>query len=174
MTGEDVSAWFVREILPLEAILMHYLRHNWRNASDIADLRQEVYVRVFESARERLPDNAKRFLLTCARNLLIDLVRREQIVPIEAVADLETLGVAIDTAGADRAAIARDELRRLEAAIAELPPRAREAITLAYVEGLTGPEIAARMGISKSTVSEHLAGALRTLTNVLYGRGGRE
>lgn len=174
MTGEDVSAWFVREILPLEAILMHYLRHNWRNASDIADLRQEVYVRVFEAAKDKIPDNAKRFLLTCARNLLIDLVRREQVVPIEAVADLETLGVAIDTAGADRAAIARDELRRLEAAIAELPPRAREAITLAYVEGLTGPEIAARMGISKSTVSEHLAGALRTLTNTLYGRGSRE
>ena len=174
MTGEDVSAWFVREILPLEAILMHYLRHNWRNASDIADLRQEVYVRVFEAAKDKIPDNAKRFLLTCARNLLIDLVRREQIVPIEAVADLETLGVAIDTAGADRAAIARDELRRLEAAIAELPPRAREAITLAYVEGLTGPEIAARMGISKSTVSEHLASALRTLTNTLYGRGSRE
>src|SRR5690348_8212497 len=30
---DDVSAWFVREVLPLEAILMQFLHHNWRNAS---------------------------------------------------------------------------------------------------------------------------------------------
>jgi RNA polymerase sigma factor (sigma-70 family) len=169
VTDDVVSDWFVREILPLEVILMHYLRHNWRNASEIADLRQEVYVRVFQAARERIPDNAKRFLLASARNLLIDLVRREQVVPIEAVADLEALGVAIDTAGPDRQTMAREELRRLQAALDQLPPRAREAITLAYVEGLSGQEIAARMGIGKATASEHLANGIRILTNLLYG-----
>ena len=39
--------WFGCEVLPLEASLMQYLEHNWRNASDIADLRQEVYVRLY-------------------------------------------------------------------------------------------------------------------------------
>jgi RNA polymerase sigma factor (sigma-70 family) len=165
----DVSEWFVREILPLEATLMHYLRHNWRNKSDIADLRQEVYARVFDAARETIPENSKRFLLTTARNLLIDLVRRAQVVPIEAVADLETLGTAIDVAGPDRVAMARQELRRVQAALALLSPRAREAITLAYIEGLNGQEIAERMGVTKSTASEHLANGIRNLTNILYG-----
>lgn len=169
VTDDLVSQWFVREILPLESILMHYLRHNWQNASDIADLRQEVYARVFDAARGQIPDNAKRFLLTTARNLLIDLVRRAHVVPIEAVADLEALGVAIDTVGPDRATMAREELRRLQAALEQLPPRAREAITLAYVEGLTGSEIAARMGVTKSTASEHLANGIRALTEILYG-----
>ncbi len=148
---------------------MHYLRHNWRGASDVADLRQEVYARVFEAARERIPEHAKRFLLATARNLLVDLVRREQVIPIEAVADLEALGVAIDTASPDRIAMAREELRRLQAALDQLPPRAREAITLAYVEGLTGKEIAERMGVTRSTASHHIANGIRLLTSLLYG-----
>ena len=56
--GEDLSAvrdWFIREVLPLEAILMRFLRQNLRNPADIADLRQEVYVRVYEAARKKIP-----------------------------------------------------------------------------------------------------------------------
>jgi RNA polymerase sigma-70 factor (ECF subfamily) len=136
MSTDKVSAWFVREILPLEAILMHFLQHNWQNRADIADLRQDVYARVFEAAQKQIPDNAKRFLLATARNLLIDRVRREQVVPIEAVADLDALGVAIDEPGPDRNVMARDELRRVQAALDRLPPRAREALLLRRVDGL--------------------------------------
>ena len=42
----QVDAWFTREVLPLEVSLMQFLHRNWRNQSEIADLRQEVYVRV--------------------------------------------------------------------------------------------------------------------------------
>lgn len=55
MTAFDLKTWFVREILPLEAALMQYLQHNWRNAGDITDLRQEVYLRVCEAAAEDAP-----------------------------------------------------------------------------------------------------------------------
>ena len=43
----EVNAWFGREVLPLEAALMEFLQHNWRNQSDVYDFRQEVYVRVY-------------------------------------------------------------------------------------------------------------------------------
>lgn len=170
MTDDAVSAWFLREILPHEANLMSYLRQNWRNAGDIADLRQEVYARVFEAARERLPDNPKHFLFTCAKNLLINLVRREQIVPIEAMADLEGLGVASDAPGPDRSTMAREELRHLKAVLEGLPARARQAITLAYFEGLSGKEIAARMGVSQSAASKHLAHGMHILTDLLHDK----
>lgn len=170
VTDDAASAWFIREIVPLEAQLMQYLRHNWRNASEIVDLRQEVYVRVLQAARERIPDNAPRFLFACARNLLIDLVRREQIVPIEAIPDLETLGVATDAPGPDRAAAARHELRRFVSVLDRLPARAREAVTLAYFEGLSGKEIAERMGVSQSAASQHLANGVLMLTDILYGK----
>jgi RNA polymerase sigma factor (sigma-70 family) len=171
-TVDDASVWFVREILPLEPILMRYLRRNWKNASDIADLRQEVYTRTFDAARTRIPDDAGRFLVVTARNLLIDLVRHTQVVPIESIADLETLDVPSDAAGPDRTAAARDELRHLQAALERLPPQEREVVTLTCIEDLRMREIAARMGVNKSTVSRYLASGLRTLADTLYGEPG--
>jgi len=165
----EVSSWFVREVLPLEAILMHFLQHNWQNKSDIVDLRQEVYLRVFEAAQNGLPDHTKRFVLTTARNLLIDRVRREQIVPIDVVADVEAMTVAIDAPGPDQVVMAREELRKLQIALDRLPPRCREAIVLAHIEGLSGQEIAQRMSISEATVSRHLSNGINAFTEMLFG-----
>ena len=161
----------VREVLPMEAMLMHYLHQNWRNKSDIEDLRQEVYARVCEAAQKEVPEKTKAFVLTTARNLLINRVRREQIVPIEAVADLDELEIAIDAPGPERNAMARDVLRKLQGALDRLPPRAREVVTLRRIEGLSRPEIAQRMGISEKTVSEHLTNGLCALADMLYGDG---
>lgn len=166
---DPASLWFVQEILPLEAILVHYLHHNWRNASDISDLRQEIYTRVFAAAQEGIPANAKSFLFSTARNLLIDLVKHKRVVPIEAVADVEALNVPIDAVSPERTVMSRDELRRLQSALDRLPARAREAFKLAFLEDLPAQEIAARMGISRAMVSKHLANGLRALTDILYG-----
>lgn len=173
----EVVAWFVREVLPLEAILMHFLRHNWRGQSDIEDLRQDVYVRVCEAAQKGLPDQPKPSILMTARNLLVDRVRREQIVPIEAVSDLDALGLAVESPSPERAVLARDELRHVREALDELPPRSREAVVLGRIEGLSGREIAARMGIAECTVSEHLSNGIRHLADILHGKtltGGKK
>jgi RNA polymerase sigma factor (sigma-70 family) len=165
-TMSEVDVWFTREILPLEAALMQFLQHNWRNKSDIADLRQEIYVRVLEAAQSQIPNNAAQFMFRTARNLLTDRVRREHVVPIEA-ADLDGLEIAVDEPGPDRTLIARDELRYLQTALDLLPPRCREAFVLGRIEGLSGREIAARMGIGVATVSEHLANGLCALADSL-------
>lgn len=170
MNASELEAWFLREVLPLEAALMRYLQHNWRNQSDIKDLLQDVYVRVCEAARKEAPRATKPFVFTTARNLLINRVRDSQVIPIEAVADLEALSAAVDEPGPDRGVIARDELRRLQAAIDRLPPRAREAVTLRQVEGLSRREIAVRMGISEETVKEYLASGLRALSDMFFGQ----
>jgi RNA polymerase sigma-70 factor (ECF subfamily) len=168
-TGDAVSTWFIREILPFERNLMAYLQHNWRNLSDLPDIRQEVYARVLESAQERLPDNPRHFLLVCARNLLIDLMRRKQVVPMESFGDFEALGVASGLPDADRLLAEREDIKRLESAMATLPPRTREAIALAYFQGLPGKEIARRMGITQGSVSELLAHGALLLGRILYG-----
>lgn len=163
------KAWFGREILPLEAALMQYLEHNWRNASDITDLRQEIYARVFSAALENIPERPKQYLFVAAKNILINRMRREQVVPIEA-ADLDALEIEGEEPAPDRVVIARDELRRLQAALVRLAPRCREAVALSRIEGLTRPEIAARMGISEISVSQYLAQGIRELADILYGQ----
>ena len=90
----------MREVLPLETILMQYLRHNWRNGGGVEDLRQEIYMRVYEAASKQRPERTKAFVFTTARNLLITRGRRAEVVPIEAVGDLDILGVASDEPGA--------------------------------------------------------------------------
>lgn len=169
MNAPAVDDWFAREILPLESALMQYLQHNWRNRSDIADLRQEVYTRVFEAALKELPEKPRQFLFSTARNLLVDRVRREQIVPIEAATDLDALNIAMDAPGPDRTVLARDELRHVQAALDKLPPRCREAVVLRRIEGLSRKEIAQRMGIAEDTVTEHLIKGMRLLASTLYG-----
>jgi RNA polymerase sigma factor (sigma-70 family) len=169
MTAAEVRAWFVREVLPLEMLLTSFLQHNWRNNDEVSDLRQDIYERVCEAAYRRLPDNAKQFVFRIARNLLIDRLRRENVIPIEAMADVDALDVAMDTPHPDRSVIARDELRRLQAALNRLPPRCREAFVLGRIEGLSGPQIADRMGITKAAVSIHLDKAICILTDLIYG-----
>jgi RNA polymerase sigma factor (sigma-70 family) len=169
MTAPDVREWFVREVLPLEAALMQFLQHNWRNKSDIADLRQEVYVRVFDAAKKEIPVRAKQFVFATARNLLINRIRDERVVPIEAVADLDALDIAKDEPGPERYAAARDELRQLQSALDGLPPRCREAVILGRIEELPRREIAARMGVSEDTVTEHISKGMRVLADILYG-----
>ena len=168
MSTPDVHAWFVREVLPLEAALMQYLQHNWRNQSDIADLRQDIYMRVYDAAQKQIPERPKQLLFTTARNLILTRVRDAQVVPIEAALDIDALNIAIDAPGPERSAIARDELRHLQVAIDRLPPRCREAFVMGRIQGLARSEIALRMGVAEKTVTEHLTRAMRLLADILY------
>lgn len=167
----DLKTWFVSEILPLEQALMQYLQSNWRRAEDLADMRQDIYLRLYEAAKERIPQPARPFLFTIARNILIDRYRRERIVPIDGMPDLEIIAVPTQDPGPDRRAIARDELRHLQAALDRLPPRCREAIVLRQVEGLSRKEIALRMGISEKTVNRHLCDAMNLLLDMQRSAG---
>lgn len=171
MPAPEVESWFVREVLPLEAALMQYLQASYRRASDIADLRQDVYAAVIEAAHVQIPQRTKPFVFAIARNLMINRIRRDRVVPFETMADPDELGLAADEPAADRALMAREELSRLRAAIDQLPPRCREAVVLARVEELPGREIARRMGINETTVSHYIKNGMRTLADILYGDG---
>ena len=171
LRGADVIAseadiWFIREVLPLEAMLMQFLRRNWRDRSDIEDIRQEIYVRVYKAAREKIPQSARAFVFTTARNHLINLARRENVIPIEAIADVEMLNIETENPSPDRSIVARQELRRLQDALDKLPRKHRQAIVLGRIEGLMGKEIAARMGIAETTASQHLKLGLHALTDL--------
>ena len=148
---------------------MSFLQSVYRNSHEVADVRQDVYASIIAAARKSIPDRAKFFVFAVARNLLIDRVRRERVISIDTVSDLDELGLAADEPEQDRALIARDELRKVRAAIDQLPPKCREAIVLRRIEGFSGREIALRMGINESTVSHHINTGVRILAEKLYG-----
>lgn len=165
----DLDDWFMREVIPAEGALMRYLRHNWRDTAELADLRQDVYARVYDAARARIPEHATAFVLATARNLLIDRARRNQVVSIEAYAELSDL--AIDELSPDRHADGRAELRRFVDALEALPPRCKEVVVLRKVEGLSQREVATRMGIAEDTVEKQIAKGMRALAEALLESG---
>jgi len=165
---DDLEDWFVREVLPLEAVLIQYLSRGARSKADIEDLRQDLYERVCAAARQERPNPARPFVFTIARNLLIDRVRHEHVVPFDTVENLEELNIAIDDPAPDRVVIARQELRRLQAALDQLPQRQRDAIVMRKLNGLSIGEIAQRAGAAERTVKMHLTDGVRALADILY------
>jgi len=166
---KDLHAWFLRKVLPLEAVLTQYLRNNWRDRAEVADLLQDVYVRVYEAAGEQRPSSTKSFVFTTARNLLLNRIRHDKIIPIETVDDLDALGLAADAPSPETQSAAREELRRVQEALARLPARSREAFVFYHIDGLSQCEIALRMNIAEGTVRWHLKTGLETLADLLFG-----
>lgn len=170
---EELRAWFFREVFPLEAALTRFIRRNWRNENDVADLRQDIYAKVYTAAQRQLPIQARAFLFTTARNHLINTAKRAKIVSFDLVADLEASFPEAMSADLDRQLTARDELRRVQAGLERLPARCRQVMTLRRVEGLSTKEVAAHLNISVSTVEQQMVHGLRALTDYMMGGQGR-
>lgn len=172
VSKHDLKAWFIREVLPLEAPLTQFIGRRWPHAHEIDDILQDVFVRVYEAAQKKIPSPARPFVFTVARNLLINRFHRNRITPINGVPDLAALEVAAEEPGPDRTTIARDELRLLRDAFNRLPPRAREVLFLKRIENLSRQDIARRLGISENTVRQHLVDATRKLADMLHEQEG--
>lgn len=168
-----LNEWFEREVFPLERMLMAFIRRNSPHGTDLTDVRQEIYERVFVAARQALPQNSRAYILRIARNYLIDLARRARIVSFELVADLEDVNKEVDMFATERQLNARDELRRTLDAVGQLPPRCREVVRLRKVEGLSTREVAERMGISLVTVEKQTLMGMRAIADILSGDAGQ-
>jgi RNA polymerase sigma factor (sigma-70 family) len=167
--NEDLDRWFAREILVHEAALVRYIRRVWPIADDLHDLRQEVYIRIYEAASKARPISPKSFFFTTVRNLITDRIRRERVVSIEVRDDLEELNVLVDELSPEKLTSARQELRNLAAAFDALSPKRREVLWLRRVEELSQKEAAQRMGVTEATVEKHLSSGLRQLADLLFG-----
>jgi len=166
---DSLNAWFAREILVHESALMRYLLRSWFRREEIHDLRQEIYVRVYEAAAKARPAMPKSFMFTTARHLMTDRLRRGRVVSIEAVGDLDALNVLIDEISPERRLGSRQDLKRLTDAFDRLPDRCREVVWLRRVEELPQKEVAARMGISEKTVEKQVAKGARLIAEYFYG-----
>ena len=166
---DRLDDWFAREVLAHEAALSNFLRRCWPYRDDLHDLRQEVYVRVYESAGKAFPTAPKSFLFTTARNLMADRLRRNRVVSIDTVGDFESLNVLVDEVTPERWSSGRQTLKRLAEAFDRLPPRCREVVWLRRVEELPQKDVAMRLGISEKTVEKQIAKGARLIAEYFYG-----
>jgi RNA polymerase sigma-70 factor (ECF subfamily) len=126
-----------------EEVLQDIFHQLWRTAAS------------FNAARGSLAG----WLLVMARNRSIDrLRRRTPTIGEEGAAALHGSGLDLESAAA------RNEMaERVRSALQALPGAQREAMELAYFEGLTQSEIAKRTGDPLGTVKTRLRTALASL-----------
>jgi RNA polymerase sigma factor (sigma-70 family) len=159
----ELQRWFAAHILPHEARLRRHLRGIRQRPSDVDDLVQETFSRMVS-----MPADARGairspypFLLTTARRVLIDRIRRHRVVAIDSVAGFDD-NLFVDPAPtALEQYSAAEELELLKLAIASLPVRCREVLELRKIQGLSQREIAVRLAIAESTVEKHVAHGVR-------------
>lgn len=176
--NDALNDWFVREVLPHERALARYFARVWRNRSDIDELLQDVYVRVYEAAKKSRPTSVKPFLFATARHLITDRARRGRIVSIESVGDSDVLHVYLDEFTPERSLNARQELKLLARVFDQMSPRCREVIWLRRVDELSQKEVAEQLGISHRTVETYLTRGMQMIADALFTRnalraGGR-
>jgi RNA polymerase sigma-70 factor (ECF subfamily) len=87
------------------------------------------------------------------------------------VPGLDYLEVGSEDPSPERQVIDRDELSRLAEMIARLPGKIRDVFTLRRVHGLSQREVAAKLGLSESTVEKHMARGFLIMSE-FYGHGG--
>jgi RNA polymerase sigma-70 factor, ECF subfamily len=137
---------------------------------DVDDLVQDVFV----TAMQRLgtlrdPESFAGWLAAIARNRATDHLRR---APQTTELTDDLLSNAIGSRGFSvRNASAPDRLEALAvlAAIRALPDAYRETLVLRLVEGMTGPEIAARTGLTAASVRVNLHRGMKQLRERLKG-----
>jgi len=134
-----------------------------KNEAEADDIVQEVFVKIWES-RLKLEDYKllNSYIFTIAYNNSIDLIRKR----INNTKYLEHLknSVVINVTPNVISQIEFNELNILaEKLISNLSERQKQVYLLHREEGLTYPEIAEKLGISKNTVENHMVKALKYL-----------
>jgi RNA polymerase sigma-70 factor (ECF subfamily) len=163
MDEDSLDDWFIREILAHEAALVSYLLRKWPNRLEVNDMRQDVYVRVYEAAAKSRPPAPRAFLFTTAAHLLVDRMRRRRVVAIDTVGDVEALDVLVEQVSPERRVSAHEELRRLAHAIDLLPPKCRAVVWMRRVDDLPQKEVARRLGITEKSVEKHVMKGMKLL-----------
>ena len=139
------------------------------NDADAEDVAQEVFMRVWTKASTWQPGRAQltTWLHTIAINLCRDRLRRQRTVSIDQVSE------PTDPAPMAADGILRREVSQVvDAAVAALPDRQREALVLSHYQGLNNVRTAEILGVTVEAVESLLSRARRTLRRNLAGKSG--
>jgi RNA polymerase sigma-70 factor (ECF subfamily) len=138
-----------------------------RNRGEAEDVVQEAFVEAWKRARSFDPrrGTAFSFVLAIARSRALDRLRSRGAEgrATQAFALEEKKPVPLPIESAEQ----RQDRERIQGALASLPPEQRNVLELAYYEGLSQTEIAARTGDPLGTVKTRCRLALEKLAALL-------
>ena len=139
-----------------------------RDAQEAEEVLEDVFLQLWERAAQYDPARGSviAYLVTLARSRAAERVRRRvrrerilRAVPADAGLDEP----AVPLPSPLQASLATERTALVRAALAELPASQRESLELAFLDGLTHPEISERLGEPLGTVKTRIRAGLARL-----------
>lgn len=159
----SVVQWVAAHVVPHEPGVRCWLRSR-RVTDDAADdLVQEAYCRIAGMASVSHIDRPDAYLFQVVRNLHLEQLRRQRVVPMTPLTEDIASSIFDDAADPERAAMARLSLARVEELIAGLPDRCRQIFIWKRIEGVSQKVIAMRLGVTESVVENDVMKGLRLI-----------
>ncbi len=144
--------------------LVRHLRTRVGSVEDAEDMVQEGYLRLLAQARRGRGAiaNLRAYLGRSLHHLVSDHFRRQgrERASLQQPQTLSLAASAEPPADPERTLETRQQLERIRRAINRLPPRCRQAFILHRFHGLGYSAVAARLGVSVSSVEKYVMQAL--------------
>jgi RNA polymerase sigma-70 factor (ECF subfamily) len=139
-----------------------------RDHADVDDLTQQVFERLLKRAELTSIANLQGYLFQIAANLIAErarsTARRTSVIREANAADVSELAEELTP---ERILLGREACDRVVMALRELPARVRAVFVLSRFEEMKAHEIAARLGVSISTVEHDMQRAVRHLKDAI-------
>lgn len=135
--------------------LLRKIARKTNNSCDAEDFLQSAYLRLDNYRADHQVNNSSAFLVRAAVNISIDNFRHQRL----ATGGAERLEIGDDAPLQDEVIAARVRLKRVKEGLAQLPPLTREILLMRRLDGRGYDEIAAHLGISRTTVERNIARA---------------
>lgn len=139
-----------------------------RDRADVDDLTQQVFERLLRRAELASIGNVQGYLFQIAANLIAErarsTARRILVIQEESPTDVPEPPEELTP---ERILLGREACDRIVVALRELPARVRAVFILSRFEEMKAHEIAARLGVSISTVENDMQRAVRHLKDAI-------
>ena len=159
-----------------------------RDEDAALDIVQDTMIRLSEKYADRPPAELPLLFQRILTNATMDWFRRQKVrnavvrnfsdfespgsdAEFDILETLEALGGSLATESSADTASRAQILLSIEAEVARLPGRQREAFLLRYWEELDVAETAAAMGCSEGSVKTHCSRAVHALSTALKAKG---
>ena len=154
---------FAKQASAMRGPLIAYFRRRVRNASEVEDLVQEVFLRLTVRGTPDTLDHASSYIFQTAASVLTDRHRRRTVRHVDEHVMLDPDLRGEQDFDPARIHAGKQALNVAVAVLMTLPERTRTIFLLRRVDGLRHQAIATRLGVSVSAVEKHMVRAVEHL-----------